>query len=60
MAEGTLTETVHVTGHIDSLNEALRNRLNEDALPDPTAWGVEDMTGQVGLLANCTAEVISF
>lgn len=28
------------------------NRLDEDTLPDPSAWGVEDMTGVLRLLSD--------
>lgn len=41
-----------ITGNVHPLDIDPRNRLNEDTLPDASAWGVEDMTGVLGLLSD--------
>jgi hypothetical protein len=41
-----------ITGNVHPLDMGPGNRLDEDTLPDPSAWGVEDMTGVLRLLSD--------
>ena len=54
------TCTMHVTRYVHALNEtSVGYRLDENALPDPRARGIENMIGTESLLASLEVSVKS-